>query len=932
VLSDLEGGVATHTMLLDREREKRELDRLLALVREGLSGALVLRGEAGIGKSVLLEYAVESAGDMRVAHVVGVESEMEMGFAGLHQLLVPFLPELERLPAPQSEALSSAFGLIAGAGADLFLVGLAALTLLADAAGERPVLCVVDDAQWLDHASAGALGFVARRLFADRIAMLFAVRDPSERLTTFDGLSELRVEGLPDDEARELLASVASGRLDQQTGERIVSQTRGNPLALLELGGELTAGQLAGSSPLPEPLPLGKRLEERFLSRVRTLPAHTQTLLLLVSAEQSGDLGQLWRAAGILGIGREAANLPELDRLITLEPRLAFRHPLMRSAVYHGASAYERRQAHEALAAVSDPDGDADRRAWHLAAASLGADEQVAAELESSADRARDRGGWAAAAACLSRAADLTPDEHLGAVRRLRAAEAELSAGAPAVAAAMLERATPRLVDARDRAEARRLEARVRFATGECASIPGLLLDAARALRPLAFDDARETLLEAFDAVLFAGRDAGEAGFSAIASLVRETPRPARETESVADLLLDGIALLEADYPSGVPVLSEALQALKQGAAAKVLSPRFTTVSYRVAEELWDDEALEALVSGYLRLARERGDLTAMLAALTLKVNTETLAGRFVAAEAALGEARQLSAATGNVGGFLAADADPLNLLVWRGEEARARLAATALSRRVAQRGAGGFVDYVHSMVTILELALGNYRAALDSAKPVYDDDRMLFASSILPDLIEAAVRSNEHATAANALERLSARALASGTELALGLLARSRALLADDTDAEHHYTQAIDHLQRCRWAPQLARAHLLYGEWLRRERRRREARGELRAAHEMFDSIGAQAFAERARVERLATGEHTRQRTIESRDELTPQEAQVAHLASKGASNQEIAAQLFISPSTVAYHLRKVFRKLGVNNRTQLARAISERLERRAT
>ena len=541
----LSGAYDPRTMLLDRERERRELDRLLALVREGLSGALVVHGEAGIGKSALLEYAVASAQDMQVASVVGVESEMELGFAGLHQLLVPFLPGLGRLPAPQRQALGSAFGLITGAAPDLFLVGLATLTLLANAAEEQPVLCVLDDAQWLDQASAAALGFVARRLFADRIAMLFGAREQAERHAAFEGLTELEVRGLPDDDARELLACVAAGSLDQRTGERIVAETGGNPLALVELAAELTVGQLAGTSPLPDPLPLGRRLEERFAYRVRTLPRETQTLLLLASAQQLGDPEQLWRAAKSLGIPPEAADLPELDRLIAFKPRVVFRHPLMRSAVYQGASAHQRRQAHEALAAVSDPERDADRRAWHLAAAAVGPDEEVAAELERSADQARHRGGYAATAAFLRRAVDLTPDTQRRAVRGLHAAQAELAAGAPAVAADLLEKATPSLAGPLDRAEARRLEARVRFAQGECRTIPASLLDAARAFEALDLTRARETLREAFAVSLYAGREAGEAGTGAIAHAAREMPRSPGTPESPADLLLDGVALLE---------------------------------------------------------------------------------------------------------------------------------------------------------------------------------------------------------------------------------------------------------------------------------------------------------------------------------------------------------------------------------------------------
>ena len=520
-------------MLVDREAERQELDGLLASVREGLSGAVVLRGEAGIGKTALLEYAVTSAADMQVGRAVGIESEMELGFAGLHQLLVPFLGGLERLPGPQREALGSAFALIEGPAPNLFLVGLATLTLLADAAADRPVLCVFDDAQWLDRASANALGFVARRLLADRIGMLFAVRAPSDRLAALEGVSELAVGGLPDDDARELLASVAVGGLDQRTADRIVSETRGNPLALVELGVELSGRQLAGRSPLPEPLPLGRRLEERFLSRVRTLPSETQTLLLLASAQQQGDSGQLWRAAERLGVGREAADLPELDGLIAFEPRVAFRHPLMRSAVYQGASARARRRAHEALATVSDPERDPDRRAWHLAAAAVGPDEEVAAELERSADRARGRGGWASNAAFLQRSAELTPDAGLRAERELAAAQARLMAGDPAGARTLLEQADPQLADPLARAQARRLEGGIRLGTGQLGESAKILLEAALAFEPLDTDLARDTLLEALQAATVAGRFASSAGVLDVLRAARDVPPRAESSASI---------------------------------------------------------------------------------------------------------------------------------------------------------------------------------------------------------------------------------------------------------------------------------------------------------------------------------------------------------------------------------------------------------------
>ncbi len=902
-------------MLLDRDVEKQALDRLLETVRGGLSGSLVLLGEAGVGKSVLLDYAIVSAGDMQVTSVAGVESEMELGFAGLHQLLVPFLPGLERLPLPQRDALGCAFGLIEGAGADLFLVGLAALTLLADAAVEQPVLCVIDDAQWLDQASAGVLGFVARRLLADRIGMLFAAREPDGQMAAFEGLAELQIGGLPDADARELLASVACASLDQRTGDLIVAATRGNPLALVELGGELTAEQLAGSSPLPEPLPLGAKLEERLMSRVRTLPEKTQMLLLLASAEQLGDPERLWRAAESLGIGREAADLPELDRLVVLEPRVSFRNPLMRSAVYQGASAGARRQVHEALAGASDPELDPERRAWHLAAAADGPDEEVADELERAAERARGRGGWASGAVLLARAAELTSDSRRRAARALAAAHAKLVAGDPGSARALLAQAAPELEDPFARAQATRLEGEIRFGTGQLGESSAILLQAARAFTPLDRRLARDTLLEALEAATFAGRFASGASVLDVVRAVREAPLNARSQPTIGDLLLDGFAArVEGRHREAAVLFREAIAALR---TADDL--RWFGLGSLAAGELLDDEARRALTGRWVKLARDQGALTSLELALVFLADAEVQAGRFRSADAIHAEGREISAATGNPGMAGTSRSPELLMLAWRGREAELRSMAASVMRDVTERRVGAGAGYVNAVLGLLEIGLGKYQAALGCVLDVYEEDRFHRGTQILPDVVEVAVRCADRQTATAALDRLSERALASGAPSALGLLARSRALLAEDVLAEACYREAICHLERCDIAPDLARCHLLLGEWLRRQHRRRDAGEELAIAHDMFDSMGAAAFAERARVELLATGEHVQRRTVASHDQLTPQEERIARLAGEGASNREIATQLFISSSTVAYHLRKVFQKLGVRSRAQL-------------
>jgi DNA-binding CsgD family transcriptional regulator len=908
-------------MLLDRRAERVALARLLEKVRAELSGAVVLRGEAGIGKTALLEHTIESATDMRVVRVAGVESEMELGFAAVHQLLVTFLPgSLERLPEAQRDALGSAFGLAVGVPADLFLVGLAVLTLLADAATKRPLLCVVDDAQWLDQESAQALGFVARRLFADRIGILFGVREPDEPQLLLEGLPELRLAGLPDDEARALPASAAAGQLSKRVGDRIIRETGGNPLALVELGGELTPGELSGRSQLRQPLPLGRRPEERFLRRVQTLPADTQTLLLIAAAEPSGDQALLQRAAKHLGIGAEAADAATANRLLTFEPRVAFRHPLIRSAVYHGASAIERQRVHETLAAASDPELDADRRAWHLAAAASGPDEDVAAELERSADRARGRGGWASGAAFLERSAELTPDQGRRADRTLAAAQAKLVAGDPEAARALLEQAAPRL-DRLAGAQGRRLEGEIRFGTGQLGESSSILLEAAREFTLLDTRLARDTLLEALEAASFARRFAIGAGVLDVVRAAREAPPTAASEATIADLLLDGFAArLKLRHAEAVGLFRRAIAALRVSDDL-----RWFGLGCFAASELLDDEARRTLARRWVTLARDQGALTSLPLALTFLGETEVRAGRFRSADAIHAEGREISAATGNPGMTGEASPPDLLVLVWRGYETEARSAAEAVRRDQTKRRVGVGLTYVNTVLAVLEISLGNYEAALSCAVSVSAEDPFYHGTHILPELVEAATRCGNRQAAAAALDRLSERALASRAPWALGLLARSRALLAEDALAESLYEAAIDRLERCDAAPDLARAHLVYGEWLRRQRRRKDARSELRTAHQNFESIGADAFAQRARTELLATGEHARKRTVETSDELTPQEGRIARLATDGASNPEIAAQLFISPSTVAYHLRKVFRKLDISSRTQLVHAMPD-------
>jgi DNA-binding CsgD family transcriptional regulator len=906
--------------LLGRAVETGALEGVLAAVRDGLSGVLVLRGEAGVGKTALLDWAAGQAEEMQVARVAGAEAEMDMGFAGLHQLLIPFLGGFEGLPAPQRQALGSAFGLVDGPPPDRFLVGMAALTVLTDAAAMRPVLCLIDDAQWLNQVSIEVLGFVARRLYADRVGMVFAAREGEGRAVVLAGLPELTVGGLEEEAAQELLATSAGGQVDRQVSGRIVADTAGNPLALVELAAELTAAELSGSEPLDWPLRFEGRLDELYRSRVRALPGGAQTLLLLAAADPTGEPALVWNAARNLGIDPETGQAAGVERLVSWEPRVRFRHPLIRSAVYYAAPAAARRGAHQALAAATDPGVDPDRRAWHLAEAAAGPDEQVAAELERSADRARGRGGWGSGAAFLERAAALTPDEDNQARRMLAAAENRLAAGEAPAARALLSLAAPRLVDALARARARRLEGQSLYAAGQMPEATSVLLDAARMLQPLDIRLARDTLLDAFVAAQFSGR----AWMAEFLQAVRSVPKVADSRVSLADLL-DGFAAVgERRYADGAVLLRRAIAPLAAGQSiSDDALPHLMAVG-QAAGLLYDDSARYQMEKRWVAELRGRGAIAALLTALGIQLSVQVQEGRFADAEATLAEGRALSEATGYRAILGAYTWQELWALARQGREADTRQLAARMLREYAGIGKRYEVLRVHGALATLELGLGDYAAAVHHALEALPRENILgFAA--FADVVEAGTRCGERDSATAALEVFTPWALASGTDLALGLLARSRALLADDDHAEAEYRLAVEHLQRCRLVPELARAHQVYGEWLRRQRRRRDARDQLRRAFEMFDEMGMTAFAGRARAELRATGERARPRSLGTEEVLTAQEAQVARLVAERLSNREIASQLFISARTVEYHLHKVFRKLGVTSRVQLARTFAD-------
>ena len=922
---DTPQGKCADSVLVGRSVEREALGGVLARGAGGFGGALVLRGGAGVGKTALLDEtaAAAAAAGMQTFRLPGVEAEAQLRYAGMHRFLLPFAEHVGRLPAPQRDALRSTFGLVAGPPANRFLVALAVLTLLEEVASQAPLVCVVDDVQWLDPESAVLLGFVARRLAAEPVMLLFAVREAAGQAPALAGVPELAIGGLDDDAALDLLASVAPGWLSPAVGARILAETGGNPLALVEVAGELSLGQLAGSEVLPEPLPVTGSLEEAFGRRLRQLPAEARLLLAVAAAEPACSQALLWRAAAELGIDPETAGTADLSDLAEIAPQVVFRHPMMRSVAYHSTPPRQRRLIHQALAAAGDAGQQPDRVAWHLANAANQPDEAVAGQLEQAAERARHRDGHAAAVALLSRAAELSVNRDLRAGRLLAAAEAALTAGQPNRASALLEEAARLPGDPLARARATRLQGAVRFAAGQAGEASTILLAAARTFEPIDARTAREVLLEAFEAALSAGWTLRQAALADVARTARAIPGPSDPGASATDLLLDGFAARVATgYTAGVPSLRRAIAKLRAGELGAEEGMCRLRLGCLAAEELWDDQAQHALATRCVQLARHSGAPMILAVALSeLSAVAEVSAGRLDAARACTAEGREIPAATANPGMAGTASGAEMFELAWRGREQDARRLAAAAARQSARADRGSQDIFTQHGLAVLELGLGNYQAALRSALAVYEADAPPAGTLVLPNLVEAAARSGETELAHAAVARLADRALAAGTELALGLLARSRALLAGD--AENLYQEAIGHLKQCTAAPQLARAHLVFGEWLRRQRRRCDAREQLRTAHDMFASMGAEAFAERARVELLATGEHARQRTAGTQDELTAQEAQIARLVSQGESNRDIAAQLYISPATVEYHLRKVFRKVGVASRTQLARTM---------
>ena len=906
------GRAGRSTTLTDRLAECNALGQLIEAVRVGESRALVLRGDPGVGKTVLLDHLARRASGCWVARGAGMQSEMELAFAGLHQLCGPMLDHLDRIPVPQQDALRTVFGIASGPPPDRFLVGLAVLSLLSEVAEDRPLICVIDDEQWLDQASAQALGFAARRLRADPVGLVFAARDPGAELA---GLPELEVTGLGDSDARTLLESALAGPLDERVRDLIVAETRGNPLALLELPRGLTPAELAGGFGLPSAAPLTTRIEESFARQLDALPTETRRLLQLAAADPSGDRLTVWRAAKQLGISAQAAAPAVEAGLVEFGVRVRFRHPLARSAAYWSAPVSARQQIHVALAKATDSQADPDRRAWHRAQAAAGPDEDVAAELERSAGRAQARGGLAAAAAFLERSMLLTADAARHVERTLAAAQASMQAGAFGKALDLLATAEVDPLDELLSVRVDLLRAQIVFASGLGSEAPLLLLKAATRVAPLNLDLARRTYLTAWMAALFAGQLAGAGDILEISRAARTLPPT--YSPSPVELLLDGLSRRVTEGPAAsAATLRQAVTAFAAGAFRE----EGLRWGWMGASLLWDDDAGRTIMARQAQLARAAGALELLPTDLVALALSAGWRGDFAEAASLIAEADSICEVTGS----RIAPYTHMFLASLRGDQTELTSLIEPAVAAATASGQGAVITYAHWVTAILQNSLGGYAGALAAARQARQADHLLVSMWALPELIEAAARTGKTEVAAEALERLAETAQAGGTDFGLGLEARSRALVSHGQVADGLYREAIERLSHAGLRAELARAHLLYGEWLRREHRRVDARAQLRIAQKMLETMGMAAFAERARRELAATGETVRKRTVEVPHTLTPQEAYIARLARDGRTNPEIGAKLFLSARTVEWHLRKVFTKLGIGSRHELKAALT--------
>lgn len=901
--------------LFGRGPELAALDKLVDAARHGRGTVVVLRGDAGIGKTALIDHLVGSMTDVRVLRTAGVESDMELAFAGVHQLIAPLLDRIASLPAPQQQALAMAFGESAGRAPDRFLVGLAVLDLVAGAAAETMVVVVVDDAQWLDQVSAQTMGFVARRLLAERVLMVFASREP---IAALQGLPELAVTGLAVADARELLDASVLGRIDSRVRDRIVAETAGNPLALLEVLGDLGAAALAGGYLVPDAHPKASTVETRYSARMSALSAEARLLLTMAAAEPIGDPALLARAAADLEIGDEALTELRSTGLVEVDARVRFRHPLVRSVAYATAPVEQRQRVHDALARGIDAAADPDRRAWHRALAASGPDESVAAELLSAAQRAQQRGGLAAAAAFLARAFELTPDPALRGPRALAAAQAKRGAADLDAATELVAAAALSPLNDLDAARRLRLSTQLAFhrrrasrAGPPLSEHAATMFEAAVRLAPLDAEEADQAFLEALCGSVYAGREGRPDVLPAIAAEALAHRRNAGGDRSVG-LVVEGLAQrVLADAAAAVPALRAAAAAITEDGWRWEAFPLALEVT---VHEIWDDEAWERLSAMAVRIATDTAALQILPTALVSRAGAHVMAGDLAAARLLIAEADDIATAIGHD----SLRYHTLTLASWSGNEGHVVAMTEAALREGMQRGESRAIALAAYARGVLNNGLGRYDVALAALQSACEYDDLGIIGWNLSELVECAARVGQDDVAARALARLEARTRAAGGPWAMGITLRCAALIAADDSAEPLYLEAIEHLGRSRTRVHLARAHLLYGEWLRRVGRRNDAREQLRIAYDMLHGFGVDAFADRARRELLLVGDKATKRN-RGGTALTPQETQVAELAATGLTNTEIGAQLFISAHTVEWHLGNVYAKLGIRSRRQL-------------
>src|SRR5262245_18763446 len=880
-----------------------------------------MRGEAGIGKTALMQYCARQASGCRVEQIAGVESELEMPFAALHQLCGPMLGGIDALPAPQQQALLVAFGLAAGSAPDRFLMGLAVLGLLAEAAVERPLVCLVDDAQWLDEPSRQVLAFVGRRLQAESVVVLLAVRE-SEDDRAFPALKALTLEGLSEKDARALLTAAVPGKLDPQVRDRIIAETRGNPLRLLELPWELSPGERAGGFAAPRPSPASAPLEEHYKRRIEALPGPARQLMLVAAADATGDATLVWRAAQLLGVGRSAAEATDSAQLLEIGARTRFRHPLVRSAAYAAGTVQDRRTVHAALAEATDARADSARRVWHLACATEGPDEEVASQLEQAAVAAQARAGSAAAAALLQRCVELTAEPKRRAERALAAAQTHLYAGAFDAALASLAEARAVATDDVQRARAEHLKGQVFYRLNPGPDAPAVLLEAARTLETLDSRLARQTYLDAWMTSFAVGARAQPGStLPEVSEAILSAP-PATDGAPPSDLFVDGLALAVRDgVAAAPPMLQKAIAVFVSDEVSDEDVLEWGHIAQTACCIAWDSQSWDVLSTKAVAAARVSGALAPLSIAPAGRGCYAVWCVDVEAAIAIIAEFAAINEATG-IGWFAATE---LLHAAYQGRpESLIRMAADVA--RFTEHGLGLGALFATYTQAILCNGLGRYADALKFAEHAAFEMEIPDGTAwSLPEVIEAAVRDRRPEVAQRAMEQLP-KYMLQESDWASGIEARSRALVTDGEEVERWYVEALQRLGRTPFRTELGRAHLLYGEWLRREGRRVDAREQLNCAYDMFSAIGAVGFTERTRWELLATGEKVRKRDPSTRNDLTAQEEHIARLARDGRTNAEIGAELFLSGRTVEWHLRKVFQKLGVSSRKDLKDVLPSR------